>query len=375
MTTPIKTQCPHCKACFKIQSTQLNKENATVSCNQCQQSFLVNKNLVVTSDTTTAPNQADTVKTDINNKNGSNDSKSSLNKQRPKKPSSDILIYDDMDAYEPEEPPLEYDSLESMDAWLDQINNASTLSANEPSKSASETINQSTSSAVSNDIHANVDEKNDDLWLEKLLKDQNKHEDMPKDDTDLSRLLLDMGVPLKDEDKALNERRRKTQESFIPTPKKRSATSLLWILGCLVLALLLFAQYVIFNLETLVKNPAYAERLQAICSAAACSLPNADINAWTITHATHKSSQIKRSGKFSDISATLSNQSANTQLYPSVKVSVYGENELIGEFIADPGDYLLSKQSQLAAESSRNILFTVPVSNAKIRDISVSHVY
>ena len=394
MTMPIQTQCPHCKNCLEIQQNQLNKDNATVICDQCHQSFLVNKHLVVNPDvsktsasqvnTTTVsknnkptPDKHSIQTSDIHNKKRSDNTKSSLNKQPSKKISSDILIYDDMDTDEPDDTSLEYDSLDSMDAWLDQINEANHTSAvsDEPSNITSETTNKSISSAVSNDIHANIDDTTDNSWLEKLLKDQNKSEDILQDETDLSRLLLDMGVPLKDEDKSIDERVRKSQEQFIPTPRKRSAASLLWILGCLVLALLLFAQYVIFNLETLVKNPAHAEKLQAICSAISCSLPSADINALTLTNTNHRSSKIKMTGKFSDISATLNNQSASTQLYPNVKVSVYGSNELIGEFIATPADYLLSKQSQLAADSNRQILFTIPVANTQIRDVSISPLY
>lgn len=80
-------------------------------------------------------------------------------------------------------------------------------------------------------------------------------------------------------------------------------------------------------------------------------------------------------GKSSDVSATLNNQSAKAQLYPNVKVSVYGANDMIGEFIATPADYLLSKQSQLAADSSRNILFTIPVANRQIREVTISPLY
>ncbi|MBH0064996.1 DUF3426 domain-containing protein [Psychrobacter sp. SZ93C1] len=394
MTTPIQTQCPHCKNCLKIQQGQLNKDNAMVICDQCHQRFLVNKHLVVNPDVSKiSASPVETAKTQkkdmspphshsaqtskINNKNSSDNTKSAFKKPPLKKISSDILIHDDMDTDEPDDTSLEYDSLDSMDAWLDQINetNYTSTVSDEPSNTTSKTTSKSISSVVSNDIHANIDDTTDNSWLEKLLKDQNKSEDILQDETDLSRLLLDMGVPLKDEDKSIDERVRKSQEQFIPTPRKRSAASLLWILGCLVLALLLFAQYVIFNLETLVKNPAHAEKLQAICSAISCSLPSADINALTLTNTNHRSSKIKMTGKFSDISATLNNQSASTQLYPNVKVSVYGAETLIGEFIATPADYLLSKQSQLAADSNRQILFTIPVANTQIRDVSISPLY
>nr|MBP6496780.1 zinc-ribbon domain-containing protein [Psychrobacter sp.] len=50
MTTPIKTQCPHCHTIFNIKHTQLNQKTATVCCEHCQQIFLVNNNLIVTAD-------------------------------------------------------------------------------------------------------------------------------------------------------------------------------------------------------------------------------------------------------------------------------------------------------------------------------------
>lgn len=314
----------------------------------------------------------------------------------------DGLIYDDMDSDEPEESILEYDSLDSMDAWLTQasnMNNSSYTStadnqltsnlskktdknnASSAKVSSGDTTENSSSaqmalsSAAANDIHANVDDTADNSWLEKLLKEQNKSEEVRQDDTDLSQLLLDMGVPLKDEALTAEERVRKAQAKFTPTPQRRSIASLLWTLGCLVLALLLFAQYVIFNLETLMKNPVHAERLQSVCAVAACSLPSADLTAFTITNLNHKSSKIKMDGKSSDVSATLNNQSAKAQLYPNIKVSVYGANDMIGEFIATPADYLLSKQSQLAADSSRNILFTIPVANRQIREVTISPLY
>lgn len=142
-----------------------------------------------------------------------------------------------------------------------------------------------------------------------------------------------------------------------------------------VLALLLFAQYVIFNLENLVKNPVYAERLQAICSIAACSLPSADLNALSIVNTNHRSSLVNDASTFSDVSATLNNQSAKAQLYPNLKVSVYSANSMIGEFIATPEEYLLSKQNYLAADSARQLLFTIPVADTKIREITINPLY
>lgn len=420
MTTPIKTQCPHCQACYSVKQTQLNQVNATISCDRCQQSFLVNKHLVVNSEVIQKPTSQKNIPAQqkaqtqpISNEQKATTSSNQHNPQnvpnRPtpsisKKKSSDILIhddliYDDMDIDDPEENVQEYDSLDSMDAWLTQASNTSpsvsttekpkapsskeTIKSPNPSikKPSTSTISASSStqdmlsSAAANDIHANVESTDNNSWLQKLLEEQNQPEETPPDDTDLSQLLSDMGVPVKDEDPVADERLRKTQLPFAPTQTTRSIASLLWILGCLVLALLLAAQYVIFNLENLVKNPAYAQRLQSICSVAACSLPSADLSALTISNTFHRSSQIKTAGTFSDIGATLSNGSPQAQLYPNVKISVYGRNKLIGEFIADPNDYLLGKQSQLAANTDRQLLFTIPVASAQIRDITMTALY
>lgn len=391
MTTVIKTQCPHCQTCFNVHQDQLNKVNAIVNCEQCQESFLVNQHLIVTPDAA----QTATAQPDIT---ATSTSSQSTNKKQIEDLSSDDLIHDDMDIDEPSETIVEYDSLDSMDAWLTQANHAPTAvnkslnnttkatnksshSSAKPSLSTNNSALSSTaqpviSSVAANDIHASVNHATDNAWLEELLKEQNKREEPLKDDTDLSQLLLDMGVPLKD-DIASEEYAKKsqTQAKFAPTSEKQSIASLLWVLGCLVLALLLFAQYVIFNLENLVKNPVYAERLQTICSIAVCSLPSADLNALTVTTPNHRSSQVEKTGAFSDVSATLNNQSAKAQLYPNLKVSVYGANEMIGEFIAAPEDYLLSKQSHLAANSGKQLLFTIPVANAQIREVTVNPLY
>ncbi|GAF54565.1 LOW QUALITY PROTEIN: hypothetical protein JCM18901_143 [Psychrobacter sp. JCM 18901] len=416
MTTPIKTQCPHCQACYSVKQTQLNQVNATISCDRCQQSFLVNKHLVVNSEVIQKPTPQ--------KKHSCSTKKLKLNQYTSKKRLLVVISINfkmcqialhlqsirkshpiifmmvsmmDMDIDDPEEDVQEYDSLDSMDAWLTQASNTSpsvattekpkapsskeTIKSPNPSikKPSTSTISASAqnmlSSAAANDIHANVESTDNNSWLQKLLEEQNQAEETPPDDTDLSQLLSDMGVPIKDEEPVADDRLRKTQLPFAPTQTTRSIASLLWILGCLVLALLLAAQYVIFNLENLVKNPAYAQRLQSICSVAACSLPSADLSALTISNTFHRSSQIKTAGTFSDIGATLSNGSPQSQLYPNVKISVYGRNELIGEFIADPNDYLLGKQSQLAANTDRQLLFTIPVANAQIRDITMTALY
>ncbi|KAA0914170.1 DUF3426 domain-containing protein [Psychrobacter sp. ANT_WB68] len=426
MTTPIKTQCPHCHAIFNIKKTQLDQKTANVCCEHCQQSFLVNSNLIVTADTESthdaiiSENKAEAAATSnipVNKQTSTILSKSKIlakSNTTSEPAEADILIHDDMihddmDIEAFEEDDLEYGSLDSMDAWLTKAtdsnptaikdkntnsakNNSKTLDKSshlsvnpvENSSLAKTFLNEDSSaahvalsSAAANDINANVDDNADESWLEKLLKEQNQSEDTERNQTDLSELLASMGVSIKDGNhtNAAHIKKQHTQTRFSPKRARRSIATLLWTLGCLVLTLLLFAQYVIFNLDNLVKNPAHAERLQKICAIAACSLPNANLAALSTSDIQHQSSRIKTASTFSDISVTLNNQSPQAQLLPHVRVSVYGENALIGAFIAAPQDYLLSTQNQLGAESHKQLLFTIPVANAQISKVSVEPIY
>ena len=399
MTTPIKTQCPHCHTIFNIKKTQLDEKTASICCEHCQQMFLVNSNLIVTADI-----DSQHINTALSHKKASISVTSNAD-------DDDILIHDDMihddmDIDTSDDKNLEYDSLDSMDAWLTQAtdnNHSATQSASsqknttkksdrysdvstdifEENFASATTPNYSPSSAqvalssaAANSIHASIDNTTDGSWLEKLLKEQNQGEEVSNNDTDLSQLLLDMGIDFKEEnDQAAHSKRLQAQAKFSPTPSRRSMASLLWTLGCLVLTLLLFAQYVMFNLNTLVKNPVHARRLQTLCSIASCSLPSADLSAFSVIDTKYQASRINTKASFSDISAAINNQSLQAQLYPHIKVSVYGVNELIGEFIAAPEQYLVGKQSQLAANSRKQILFTVPVANTQISKVAINLIY
>ena len=405
MTTPIKTQCPHCHTIFNIKKYQLNQKTANACCEHCQKIFLVNNNLIVTADIDS--NHHEQINTAASHKKSSISATSNLD--------DDILIHDDMihddmihddmDIDTSDDKNLEYDSLDSMDAWLTQAtdnNHSATRSASSQknttkksdhysnvstdifeensSSTASDHTSSSAqvalSSAAANSIHANIDNTADESWLEKLLKEQNQGEEVSNNDTDLSQLLLDMGVDFKEEnDQAAHSKRLQAQAKFSPTPSRRSMASLLWTLGCLVLALLLFAQYVMFNLNTLVKNPVHAERLQTLCSIAICSLPSADLSAFSVSDTKYQASRINTKSGFSDISTAINNQSSQAQLYPHIKVSVYGVNALIGEFIAAPEQYLVGKQSQLAAKSRKQILLTIPVANTQITKVAINPIY
>ena len=159
------------------------------------------------------------------------------------------------------------------------------------------------------------------------------------------------------------------------THAQTSIASVLWLAGCLVLMLLLFAQYIIFNLNTLIKNPAHAARLQTVCSIVICSLPNADLSKLSITDLSYRSSRVNTNDNFSDIKANLVNTDTQAQLLPSLKVSVYNTDGLLGSFIAVPDDYLLSSQNQLAGQAHQSVMFTVPIAVQHIHQVRIDVIY
>lgn len=402
MTTLIKTQCPSCQAYFSLPQTLLNELEAKVRCKRCQQIFLVNENLVVSGD-----EPSDVSSTSISNEKTQNNTTQHNDDDFL---SSDTLIHDDMPIDDLESSNSEYDSFDELSAWsfdldITQISSVHAESSNAEPKPTDATTStppilhniydeqekafeesnyaindkpqHSNGSASVNVFSRNDNTNNDNAWLEKLLEEQNSSTDVIESGTDLSQLLASMGVPLRDQIQTTSKQANKAQSHIYPvqTRMQTSIASLLWLAGCLVLIMLLFAQYVIFNLDNLVKNPMYAERLQAVCAVAACSLPNADMTAFDIIDVVYRPSEVKTANGFTDIAATLANQSVKSQLLPNLKVSIYGNDDVIGEFIAMPKDYLVSKQNLLSAAQNKSFMFTVPVVNNEINKITIDPIY
>ncbi|WP_201536024.1 DUF3426 domain-containing protein [Psychrobacter ciconiae] len=377
MTSPIKTQCPYCQTIFDVARTTLDDSSAQTRCNRCQQSFLVNNHLVVPAT------------------NALQDTSTVVDSSAQNTADEDLLIHDDMELEETAEAVGDYRSLDDMDTWLNQLENqpAASESISKPTPSSAPSLSPSptpdlldTSLSQANDarndhIKSESSSSNtDNAWLEDLLRAQ-AAESQPQavhpDDPELTQLLSDMGMKTADANRLEKERQAKiaARLQLSDRPKPQSMATFLWGLGCLVLVLLLAAQYVIFNLDSLIKTPSYAAKLQSICAIAACSLPHADITAIEIDSAQIRASQVKPAKNFSDIQAELLNQSDVPQLLPNLKVSLYQNNTLMGEFIARPEDYALAYESQLGANHKKPIMFTVPLNKNYLQQVTIEPFY
>lgn len=371
MTTSSNLQCPHCSRPIAPSKVTLIESGAKVNCNHCQQSIMADNDAIP------AESILDT----------------------------DILIHDDMEIDDSVDPITEYDSLEGMNAWVARsnvtpstsinrlINNNATDAYsidNQPDNTKiladmREDNSVAISSTEANSIHASIanntsDAVHENTWLEALLQEQNNKVDSVANDyqsIELEQQLIDIKVPTANayanSQAHINKTQAHLQSSVVTTPQPIS--TLLWSVGSGLLILFLMMQYIIFNIDSLAKNPAVGSSLQAACSVMHCKMPSADINAFVITKPTVKASQVKNSRTFSDIQAQLINESGKTQLLPNLKVSIYNEDTIIGEFIAQPSDYLLSSETKLAAERHKSVMFTVPITIKKVTKVMIEPLY
>ena len=319
MTTRIKTQCPSCQVCFELNAELpelLQRPSTQIRCAHCQHNFLVNEHLVVSANDDS-----------LNNTVTPDDSAHSDNNWLEELLSKHNSHHDK---------PLGHAQAQSAD------------------QSASQSTTQSTPYLTQPVLPTNK--------VDKALSNQYLYQDLAQ------RNLAQDRVPRY---VAQDDETRSGHYDDGP----QSVAILLWSAGCLVLTLTLFAQYIIFNLNTLIKDLDYAARLEAVCVIAACRLPSADLDAFVISDPVFRASKIKAATAYSDVQATLSNQSTETQLVPSLRVSIYGSDALVGEFIALPEDYLMTRQSQLSANYSQPFMFTIPLTRQQIDRITIEPIY
>lgn len=396
MTAPLKTQCPSCHLCFNIPSALLkvlDQASTEVRCGNCQHVFLVNDHLVVSADNVPAQSSTNLqqLKTASTSRKPLNDSLLANENRNPPEfnpfdqMTSNTSLALDTTPQKPSKSSATTQSYSDSPAASDDSNNINHATSHIDSHPISpndsflyEHFNKHTTYQVDDSSLSSNTSSNH--WLEDLLKEQNARTENNESTIEAIDRLSSSNFAEQShltqhhlQQQSLNRFKPRLSPTLMLTDL--AVDSVLWAIGCIVLVLLLFAQYVIFNLNTLMKNPVYAERLQAVCAVAICSLPLADIEAFSVSKPLHRASRLKTADKFSDIQANLLNQSQQTQILPNLKVTIYQDERVIGEFIALPEDYLLSYQSEIAADYSKPFMFTIPIVNNKISKVIIDPIY
>lgn len=300
------------------------------------------------------------------------------------------MISDDMD--------IQYDSkedsfgdLEDMDAWLEQQKRQLQPKEDTPNINTQAEKKQKVVRFASedkpNDLfnHSNnTNSDGTDDWLQALLSDDNhqqKHPHISPDADDLSNLMAEYGVDTEYEQALNNDdvldkinERLAANPKAQPTMGKPLLTQLIWGVGCLLLIALMWVQYLIFNVDRLMTNPDYANKIQGLCSALSCSLPSTDLSQLNIQSG-FRPSGVNTTTQHSDVLIGLENQANNELIYPNVKVSLSNGEQLLGQFIATPEDYLTIAQKRMGAKQSKVIMFTVPIPASGVGEVQVEPFY
>lgn len=311
-----------------------------------------------------------TINPTVNHLNGHRPNQPSINKnQTIKDESDDFLIHDDLE-----------DGSEETNL-SDELSHMSV-------DDLSHLFNQEVHQVHEKEKQHKINPDEDNSWIEALIEEEKQEpptstiEPQPTADYDLSDLLSEYDVDTveaiapsqQDYIEKVNSRLPKKPTSQQMATKQSPIAMFFWVIGCLVLLLLLIAQYVAFNLDSVIKKPQYAQYLHSICDIASCSLPNAEIEAFDVNHIQHKTN--KEQGDFNtNITAHLDNQSRKSQLYPNLKVSIYQDDKLIGQFVATPDDYLSVTQRLLEPNQTARFMFSANMNNKDITNIEIEPFY
>lgn len=318
------TRCPSCGAVYPMPSDKLANPNAKAKCGRCQQVFLLNDNLVQTSlpkpTTQTAPTEHPmTAQSPAVSPTRTTPSPAPITQQAEDEDEDDFGDFLDAQmkiATTVIQSEKVADNTED-NAWIQDA-----LKNSDPNRVA---INHS------NNTHAN-----------------------PKADIDLSTLIAPASTLGKKKMPSFKKAMSHKPTTQQLQTKKSFVGQLMWFIGCLILLGLMVVQYTLFNLESLIANPAHASKIQAVCSVLRCSTPNADLGSVGID-AKHENQQ-----GATHITITITNRSAQEQLYPDLLVRLKNaDGVVVGDFVAKRSDYLAESQKSILGNQQKRVRLSV----------------
>ena len=149
---------------------------------------------------------------------------------------------------------------------------------------------------------------------------------------------------------------------------------IVWGLGSLLLVFLLAAQYIIFNIDTLITSKTNAAVLSTIChKIPACQLPLADtelidVQMLALAHSSKQAGQ-------TDLVFTLTNTTDNNIIYPSVKVSLRSGNTILAQTLLTPSHYLEAGNNYLMPHQIKPIKLRIDFPKTKVQAANIELVY
>lgn len=413
MTTPVKTQCPNCQATYPIPTQHLDNADIQAKCAQCQTVFKVNQHRIKP--------VTDELSLDLDLSTNTQDAplESSVTAASP----ASAVDKQPANAAATELGDLSGTSVDEMSQWLEEQmeglhpatdagskNTEDTQSIldslpSEQTQALSSTAHPSNLAAQDTNLNDSLLNKSatpqsssngDDAWVDDLLG--NVEENTPSiagtglkatkqepnlSNADLGNLLSEYGVDSEAVKEETPEERLAKMRSRIehtqPTSqqiamKKSPVVGVLWVIGCILMLLLMLTQYTIFNSNELLKKPKYAKTLHGVCKSLSCKLPAADPEKF-VTSVRHRPSQVKDPSTHSDVIGGMVNLNEVDQLFPSLKVTLYQADQVVGGFVAAPNDYLIAPQQVLGSKQPKIFMFTIPVVDSAYDTVKVDSFY
>ncbi|WP_264676274.1 DUF3426 domain-containing protein [Moraxella bovis] len=345
-----QTKCPHCQTTYPMPAAKLGDPNARAKCGKCQQVFFLNANLVGSSpavqaqrQTNPAPQpQAQTAQTVARSAPTTPQEPPTPKRTKRVKPApTEGMIHDEMDGIE-ENKTKAVASVSFSDDELDSF-----LKDN---ISFAPTVAKSTKDEM-------ADNEGEESWADDLLKDTKPINITQTTNTSsaINNVDLDAIIPVATP-KPKKPTNIKEIQSNKPTAQqlatKRSLGSqFLWLIGCLLLVGLLVAQYALFNIDKLAKNPETASLAHTICGVIPCNIPSADLHGLEITSSLENQK---------DVIINITNKTNSEQLFPYLLVQFKDSSGVVvGDFVADTKDYLGESQTTLLANQHKRIMLSV----------------
>ncbi|OBX62210.1 hypothetical protein A9299_03105 [Moraxella osloensis] len=389
-------KCPNCQYAFKINDEQLAVRHGYVRCSHCKTIFSAAEQLeqkkFANNNPLSSPNhQTSSALIDDKSEGILFDDESGLDEagnpivNEPVKPTSPYALSKSSATSAKAKSTSKLDDFEIIDNF-DQLLKAKDSKPKKPiidDKDAAEAIELAQDKDASDDENA---------WLQSLMAQADDNEAM--DDasatntkrgmntvfnTDIfDQIAIDTGseqqADLLAYQKKIDERLSQQVSSQQALNAKFFNMGIVWGLGSLLLIFLLAAQYIVFNINTLITSTTNAAVLSTIChKIPACQLPLADtglidVQMLKLAHSSKQAGQ-------TDVVFTLTNTTDNNIIYPSVKVSLRSGNTILAQTLLTPTDYLEAGNNYLMPHQIKPIKLRIDFPKTKVQAANIELVY
>lgn len=391
-------KCPNCQHAFKINDEQLAIRHGYVRCSHCKTIFSAAEQLeqkkFANNNPLSSPNhQMPSAFIDDKSEGILFDDESGLDEagnpivNEPVKPTSPYALSKSSTTSAKAKSTSQLDDFEIIDNF-EQLPKARDSKPKKPiidDNDAAEAIELAQDKEASGDENA---------WLQSLMAQADDNEAMddasathtkPKRGMDgvfntdiFDQIAVDTGSEQQSDlltyQKKIDERLSQQVSSQQLANAKSFNMSIIWGLGSLLLIFVLAAQYIIFNINTLITSTTNAALLSTIChKIPACQLPRADtelidVQMLALAHSSKQAGQ-------TDVVFTLTNTTDNNIIYPSVKVSLRSGNTILAQTLLTPSHYLKTGNNYLMPHQIKPIKLRIDFPKTKVQAANIELVY